>query len=202
MKTLAIIFDLDGVLVPTNILHRECLEDAIFNISGIKAEICQQSSLSSKQKLSRLAKDHNILSNQTEEILKLKDVLFKEKIKNLKLEKNVEDCLIETKARGILTAIASNSRLINILNISAITGLDKYIDVMVSADEVANPKPAPDILFEVYRRLRLRPTEYNNTIFVEDSDEGARAGYQSPSTVVKINDTRDLSFDLFKKWIK
>lgn len=202
----AIIFDLDGVLVSTDVLHKETLIRAVYDIARIDAysfpSIPAKSMLSTKQKLKLIQGYYNFCDETYDKILLQKDELFFDKIKDLRLSDNVVECLDLAKSLKIKTAIASNSRHANITRILDATGLRKYIDVVVSADDVPNRKPAPDILFEVYRRLKLREKSYAQTVFIEDSDEGVEAGNNSPSTVVRINNPSELTVELLRPYLK
>lgn len=199
----AVIFDLDGVLVETGILHKESLIEAVKNIIGMNVAnlISEKSMLSTRQKIRNITRLFKLDDSVAANISAEKDRLFFDKIENLKVKDNVIQVLIELRKRNIRTAIASNSRLININKILDITGLRQYFDVIVSSEEVKRPKPMPDILFEVYKRLRIHGHDCTCTIFVEDSDEGARAGEQSPSAVVRVENPDDLTFDKFQTWI-
>ena len=201
----AIIFDLDGVLLPTNVLHRESLIESIKVITGIDTThhhaVSEHSMLSSRLKIKKVQEIYKFNENLCPIILQNKDNIFFSKLRDIKPESNVLECLTSIRSIKIKTAIASNSRFNNMIRVLEITDLKKFFDVVVSAEEVAQPKPAPDILFEVYKRLGLTETEYDKTIFVDDTDEGAEAGHRSPSIVVRVNSPADLSINLFREWL-
>ena len=201
----AIIFDLDGVLVSTDILHKDTLIRAVYDIALIDTSsypgISAKSMLSTKQKLKVIQGYYGFCDDTYEKILLQKDKLFFNGVKNLVVDENVIQCLTYIKSLKIKTAIASNSRHANIDRILDITDLRKYINVVVSADDVPNRKPAPDILFETYRRLVLKEKFYSHTLFIEDSDEGVEAGNNSPSTVIRINNPIELTVELIKSFL-
>lgn len=197
----AIIFDLDGVLVTTNIMHRDALVMSIRINQGIKTEgfpeVSENSIASSFEKIKKIQQIYNFPESQFAEILATKDRIFQEKIKKLKVASNVIECLEYIKSKDILTAIASNSRSMNVNKILEITNLKKYFDTVVSADDVINRKPAPDMLFEVYKRLQVKGED---TLYIDDTIEGIVAGYSSLSSILKINDPTDLTIELIKPW--
>jgi HAD superfamily hydrolase (TIGR01509 family) len=199
----AIIFDLDGVLVSTNIIHRDSLISAIQIVTGIdttgRPEVSEHSMASTAEKIRLIQSVFQFHIDACHTILTLKDNIFYDKIKNLTAPTNVIECLEYIISKNIKTAIASNSRLMNMNHILDITNLRKYFDTIVSCEDVPNRKPAPDMLFEIYKRLNV---DGKNTLFIDDTDEGAAAGYNSLSTVIKINSPADLTLDLFKKWIE
>ena len=69
-------------------------------------------------------------------------------------------------------SVASNGRLANVQASLRATGLLSLFDLIVSADDVAHGKPAPDVFLEAARRMRVAPAE---CVVLEDSDEGLRA---------------------------
>ena len=68
---------------------------------------------------------------------------------------------------------------------AALSGADwhRYFEAVVSSDECAHGKPAPDVYLEVLRRLDLDPT---TTAVVEDSPAGILAGKAANTKVVTI----------------
>jgi HAD superfamily hydrolase (TIGR01509 family) len=201
----AIIFDLDGVLVSTDILHQVAIRMAVLDLTNIDINnsniISEKSMSSTKEKIKIIQSSYDLSNEVYEEIIKLKDKLFFNLVNNIAVKNNIIDCLEYIKTLNIKTAIASNSRLINIRKILSTTDIEKYFDIVVSAEEVLYRKPAPDILFEVYKRLRLTEDETYQTLFIEDTEEGAQAGYNSHSTVLKINSPEDLTVNLIKDFI-
>lgn len=63
------------------------------------------------------------------------------------------------------------------------TGLTDVFAVVVSSDEVAHGKPAPDVYVEAARRLGVDPT---SCLVVEDSANGVRAARAAGMTVVLV----------------
>jgi len=63
------------------------------------------------------------------------------------------------------------------------TGLTGTFEVVVSSDEVAHGKPAPDVYLETARRLGVDPAD---CLVVEDSYNGVRAARAAGMTVVLI----------------
>ena len=202
----AVIFDLDGVLFSTDAIHRESLLRAVYEVAIIDAssypEISKKSMLSTKEKLCLIQNYYHFSDDTYTRIIKEKDRIFLNRIGSLKADDNIIECLEYLSKSKIKIAIASNSRLINVNAILTATGINKYFATIVSAEEVKNRKPAPDILFEVYKRLKLRKADQSKTLLIEDSDEGEAAGINSPSKVLRINNPEDLTLTLLKDCIK
>lgn len=79
--------------------------------------------------------------------------------------------------------VASNTPRELVVRALNASGLAGYFDVVVTAEDVAHPKPAPDIYLAACQRLDVEPSE---AIALEDSAPGIEAGRQAGLTVVAI----------------
>jgi len=86
-------------------------------------------------------------------------------------------------AAGWPTALASSSHPEVIEVALTATGLSGAFRAVVSSDEVAHGKPAPDVFLEAARRLDIPPAR---TIVVEDSLNGLRAARAAGMTAVLV----------------
>lgn len=86
-------------------------------------------------------------------------------------------------AEGTTMAVASSSRRHALEGKLALTGFDRYIDVIVGGDEVAHGKPAPDVYLEAARRLGVPPTV---CLAIEDADLGAESAVAAGMRTVMI----------------
>jgi HAD superfamily hydrolase (TIGR01509 family) len=80
-------------------------------------------------------------------------------------------------------AVASSAHRAVIDAALAATGLVDVFQVVVSSDEVASGKPAPDVYLETARRLGVDPGE---CIVIEDSYNGVVAAQAAGMTVVLV----------------
>jgi HAD superfamily hydrolase (TIGR01509 family) len=81
------------------------------------------------------------------------------------------------------TAVASSAHAEVIAAALEATGLRDVFAVVVSSDEVAHGKPAPDVYLETARRLGVEPA---SCLVVEDSLNGVRAARAAGATVVLV----------------
>ncbi len=89
-----------------------------------------------------------------------------------------------TRAAGLGLAVATNSeswRLQAILEAANLAGL---FEIAVTSDDVARPKPAPDIYVEVAARLGIEPSR---VVVVEDSPTGVAAARSAGMRVVAVD---------------
>ncbi|WP_405946368.1 HAD family phosphatase [Streptomyces prunicolor] len=86
-------------------------------------------------------------------------------------------------AEGVPMAVASGSSPEAIEAILTGTGLDASLRTVVSADEVAHGKPAPDVFLEAARRLGAAPAD---CVVLEDAAPGAAAAHAAGMRCIAI----------------
>jgi HAD superfamily hydrolase (TIGR01509 family) len=86
-------------------------------------------------------------------------------------------------AEGVPMAVASGSSPEAIEAILAGTGLDASLRTVVSADEVAQGKPAPDVFLKAARRLGAAPAD---CVVLEDAAPGAAAAHAAGMRCIAI----------------
>ena len=84
---------------------------------------------------------------------------------------------------GVPMAVASGSSRAAVEAILSVTGLDAYLRTVVSAEEVARGKPAPDVFLEAARRLGAVPGE---CVVFEDAVPGVVAAHAAGMRCVAI----------------
>ena len=95
----------------------------------------------------------------------------------------VADTLRALKGKGLLLGLASSSPRWCIDNFLADCGLTGIFDVVLSGEEVAAPKPAPDVYLAAMEVLGVEPSR---VLVVEDSPIGLRAAHDSGARVCSI----------------
>lgn len=103
----------------------------------------------------------------------------------------VKDGLVELLAfveqRGLMMAVATSShRHYAELSLRR-SGLDIRFAVVVTGDESARAKPAPDIYLEAARRLGVTPSQ---CIAIEDSDHGILAAHAAGMVPLLVPDLK------------
>lgn len=88
-------------------------------------------------------------------------------------------------ARGVKIAVASSSSVEGIEHNLRMAGIRDYFDAVVSASQVKNGKPAPDIFLYAAQQLGLKPED---CYVFEDSMNGIRAGAAAGCTTVMVPD--------------
>ena len=103
------------------------------------------------------------------------------------------ELLRELKRRGTPLGLVSNSPLAFVRRSLEIVGFQDSFDVVVSAHEVAAPKPAPDPYLEACRRLDIEPGP--EVVALEDSPTGVAAARAAGLTVIGIPSLEGIALD-------
>jgi HAD superfamily hydrolase (TIGR01509 family) len=93
------------------------------------------------------------------------EIDFKDYIPYLKMEPNVLETISELRSRGVRTAINTN-RTTSMPHLMARFGLSAYFDTIVTALDVARPKPDPESMNRILDVLKVGPEE---SLYVGDS---------------------------------
>lgn len=94
------------------------------------------------------------------------------------------DLLEALRERGTPIGLVSNSPRVFVDRSLQLAGFETHFDVVLSAHEVAAPKPAPDPYLEACRRLGVEPGPA--VVALEDSPTGVAAARAAGLTVIGV----------------
>ena len=100
--------------------------------------------------------------------------------------------LIATLTARMRLAVASNAPLDVVRGVLEHHAIDDAFEVVISAEQTAAHKPAPDVYVEACRRLRVAPCD---TIAFEDSRLGAQAARAAGLYVVAVPSAPGIGID-------
>lgn len=183
----AVIFDMDGVLIDSEIIYydwlKEFLERKGYNIPEMKLKrLSGLSMIQSEQMLDKLCENGAKLWR---EYIRESD--------NYPLEYNkivnpgVKELLDYLKKEKIKIALASSSDKKEIFEILEEIELKDYFQVILSGDMFQESKPNPEIYLETMKRLKIMPSK---CIIIEDSDYGITAGKKAGAYVIAKEEKR------------
>jgi HAD superfamily hydrolase (TIGR01509 family) len=112
------------------------------------------------------------------------------------LRPGVKRLILEARSQSFRLAIATTSRLENVLSLLAIALAPEsadWFEIIAAGDIVLHKKPAPDVYQYVLQQTQLRPED---CLVFEDSYQGLQAALGAGlKTVITLNDyTRDHDF--------
>jgi len=177
----SIIFELDGVLIDSREIHYETLNSAIEkvdpNLKISKNEhLAKYDGLSTTKKLQILNKEKNLDPKHFDFIWKEKQKATIDIFDNLKSNDELIRIFANLKSKGYLIGVCSNSIRNSVKIVLLRLGLLEYVDVFLSNEDVARPKPYPEIFWQCMQRLNTTSLE---TLIIEDSHVGRTAALNS-----------------------
>lgn len=181
---LALIFDLDGVIVDSMPVHelawRRYLESLGFDGGDIPARMHGRRNDEIVRDFLGQAIDHDtVLAHGA-----AKEQVFREMLGD-RLRENLVAGIAEwlDHVEGAPIALATNAERANIDFTLDGAGLRQYFDVIVDGSEVSRPKPAPDVYLRAAELLKIAP---GNCIVFEDSPVGVAAALAAGMRVVGV----------------
>lgn len=170
----ALIFDMDGTLVDSGQLH-EFAWTTMLNKYGIPIDRPFMRSLAgvpTKGTIDILLEKFNLTASAS--LDEMND--FKERVVHENMHNYVKPTVLVDVAQKYHgkkpMAIGTGAYTQEAESILKICGLDKYLSVVVGADQVQNPKPAPDTFLRCAQLLGVDPTK---CVVFEDSTLGLQA---------------------------
>ena len=113
----------------------------------------------------------------------------------VELKPGAVEILEALKKRGILAAVATATDLERTEKYLRLVGLREYFDRLISATQVKEGKPSPDIYVYACEQLGLAPEE---CIAVEDSPNGVKSAYDAGCRVIMVPDQTEPDEELSK----
>jgi len=186
----ALIFDMDGVIVDSNPLHRVAWEE--YNRRhGIETTEAMQRRMYGKRN-DQIVRDFFGEHLGPDEVFAhgaAKEALYREM-----LRPDIERALVPgvrqflDRHRNLPSAVATNAERANVDFVLDEAGLRRYFRVTVDGHQVENPKPHPEVYLRAADLLGVAP-EF--CVVFEDSFAGVEAGLAAGMRVVGVSTTHD-----------
>ena len=188
-----IIFDLDGVLVDTKLIHFEALNSALkkynFEEISIDDHVKIFDGLPTIEKLKLLKKNKKIPKKFFSKIQKFKQKITSEILKR-KIKKNNKVLKIMKNLHNKYKIVVATNAVNSTLNICLNKlGIEKYIDFKLSNEDINEPKPNPEIYLRIFIKFGIYPSE---ALIIEDSHYGREAAISSGAKLLPIKRIEDL----------
>lgn len=170
----AVIFDMDGVLVDSEPANFEALRRVLARHGHryTEAENVEFIGLTDHDHLTRLRERYRLEPSVDELVQQWLDLALALVPARTVPMPGVDVVIAELLRRGYGLAVASSAQRAVIEARLTALGVRSAFSVIVSAEDVAQGKPAPDIFLEAARRLGVPP---HRCLVVEDSGNGVLA---------------------------
>ena len=211
-----VIFDMDGVIVDTEPVHRYAYFKQFdeLNITVTEEMYTSFTGFSTRNTFQKL-KEVFVIEQEVEDLIQRKRTIFNNAFDSkadLELLEGVENLIKELYQNGMQLILASSASKVTIERVFCRFKLHEYFTHVVSGEDFPKSKPHPAI-FEHAASLSIAPKE--NCIVIEDSTNGIKAakaagilcvGYNSIHSEAQdlseadfvINHFNELGFDMLK----
>ncbi|MFX1305673.1 MAG: HAD family hydrolase [Promethearchaeota archaeon] len=185
-----VIFDMDGVLADTGPIHFESwvkLANEIgieFTKEFFKSTFGQQSFPIIRKLVGPDADDKDVITWAN-----LKEKYYREMVQE-KLEPlpGVINLINELKENGFKLAVGSSGPKENVELLLTILKIKEFFDVIITATEVNNGKPAPDVFLIAAKSANVKP---ENCIVIEDAPVGIEAAKRANMLSIALTTTHN-----------
>ena len=204
-----VIFDMDGVIVDTEPVHRYAYYKQFeeLNIEVTEAMYTSFTGFSTRNTFQTL-KEQFQLTHEVEDLIQRKRSIFNDAFdtkEDLELLEGVRTLIEDLHQNGIQLILASSASKVTIDRVFNRFGLHDFFTHIVSGEDFPKSKPHPAI-FEHAASLSIAPKD--NCIVIEDSTNGVKAakaagiycvGYISEHSKDQHLDEADLVINHFKE---
>lgn len=199
-----VIFDLDGVLIKTKMIHFNALNKALEKYENYKIPLKEHleifDGLPTNEKLKILLDNKKISKKNILLIKKSKQIFTRKEIWKIKLNKNIVNIFKKLKKnQNIKIAIATNAVQDTLNIVLEKLKIKKYIDFSICNNDVINPKPHPEIYISCLYKFKIKPKE---CLILEDSYYGRTAAYESGCHLMPIKKTTDVNYSNIVNFMK
>ncbi|HEV7482650.1 MAG TPA: HAD family phosphatase [Solirubrobacterales bacterium] len=182
----AVVFDNDGLLLDTESVWTRAEEDlferrgATFSPADKRQLVGTSAAIAGGVLEERLGEPGQAAAL----IEELNELVVAELEHGVEAMIGARDLLAALRRRGTPTGLVSNSPLAFVVRSLELAGFEGHFDIVLSAHEVAAPKPAPDPYLEACRRLGVEAGP--SVIALEDSPTGVAAARAAGLTVIGV----------------
>ncbi len=187
-STRAVIWDFDGVIIDTADYHFKAWKSA-FDKNGINLTP-EQFRMTFGQKNNAIIRSvlgKDVPAETINTIACQKEVIFREIIvNNLKALPGAIELLTSVKKCGFKVALASSAPMFNINLLLKTLNIEPYFPVVISADDVTEGKPNPQVFLLAAQKLGVNPAD---CVVIEDAIAGVAAAKRAGMYCLAVTTT-------------
>ncbi len=192
-----VIFDMDGVIVDTEPVHRYAYYKQFEELNiTVSEELYTSFTGNSTRNIFQKLKDIFQLENEVEDMIQRKRSIFNDAFdtkKDLELLEGVRNLIVDLHQNGVQLILASSASKVTIERVFNRFELHDYFTHKVSGEDFPKSKPHPAI-FEYAASLSVAPKE--NCIVIEDSTNGLIASKAAGILCIGYNSEHSKNQDL------
>jgi beta-phosphoglucomutase len=196
--TKAVLFDMDGVLIDATEWHYEALNEALAIFGFIierEEHLARFNGMTTRKKLEILSSEKNLPRGLHGVISDIKQ----DRTLRLAAKKCFPTAahliLLSTlKNRGVKVGVVTNSIRMTTEFMLKYAGISDFLDVLITNEDVTQPKPSPEGYLLGMKSLDAQP---NETVVVEDGMHGIAAAKAAGARVVEVANPTEVSLEIF-----
>jgi HAD superfamily hydrolase (TIGR01509 family) len=166
----AIVFDLDGTLVSTDLLHFEAYRRTLLD-HGLEIDLdfyhAHMSGVPNRDLARKLLP--RLSDEEKREVVALKEARFREQAHALEAIDGLAEVIAWTTAKGLTRAVVTSAPRENVVFLLEAIGLENAFSLIVYADELPRGKPDPMPYRVALEQLGVRP---DKALVFEDAPAG------------------------------
>ena len=199
----AVIFDMDGTLIEAKNWHFLALNEAL-EIFGLEIplddHLARFDGLPTRKKLEVLSQETGLPGNLYSIISDLKQDRTLRLIAKECFPRVEQLLLFEwLRRRHLKIAVATNSIRLTAGQMLTSAGITKYLDAVVTNEDVAQPKPSPEIYLKTAETLGVNPQD---CLVVEDNRYGVLAAETAGCAVVRVDAVEEVRIGLLEPYFQ
>ena len=182
----AIIFDMDGVIIDSEPLHEKA-QRIVFSQYQLTVPSTVFSAFKGKTEadvfghvVEAYADNHVDAS----ELIALKHAVYSDLMGELQLIDGARPLIERLVKRGIPLGLTTSATRRDQQRTFALFDLGTYFNVVMTAEDVANPKPDPEPYLKTAKHLGVPPA---SCLVIEDSTHGVTAAQRAGCTVIGLS---------------
>jgi beta-phosphoglucomutase len=194
MAIKAILFDMDGVLIEAKEWHYDALNRAL-SLFGMQISrfdhLTTFDGLPTKKKLEMLSLEKGLPRQLHSFINEMKQVYTMEIVHSQCKPRFIHEYSLSTlKSMGYSISVCSNSIRSTIDTMMRKASLMKYLDYIVSNEDIKNGKPDPEMYLKAMSFLKVQPEE---CLIIEDNENGIKAARASGGHLMIVENVEDVN---------
>ena len=185
MNISAVIFDLDGTVLDNEDEYGNAFNQVLKSLGvDSKTDYPQVGSIGVHENWPILIAKYNIKTNKTiERLARTTQDNYLQELDQITLKPGIEEFIKSLKAGGIQTALATSNNWFIVQEDFDRLKLDHYFDCVVTAEEVLEKKPAPDLFLKAAEKLSVEPKK---CLVMEDAPAGVKAAHAAGMKVIGL----------------